>query len=73
LNISLVERTLTGFTEVFDVDTIVNLITIYGKSEVDNMSDKEWKDLIKASKKQRVNELHADISLNKWKQKNPGH
>ena len=49
--ISLVETTLIGFTEMIsDEEIIVNLITIYDKAEVDNISDKELKDLIKAFK-----------------------
>ena len=49
--ISLVETTLIGFTEmVSDEEIIVSLITIYDKSEIENISDKELKDLIKAYK-----------------------
>lgn len=45
--ISLVETTLVGIAEIIsDEETIVNLITIYDKGEVDNITDKELKDLI---------------------------
>lgn len=45
--ISLVETTLIGFAEIVsDEEVTVNLITIYDKSAVDNISDKELKDLI---------------------------
>jgi hypothetical protein len=48
--ISLVETTLIGFTEkVSDEEITVNLLTIYDKADVDNISDKELKDLIKNS------------------------
>ncbi len=47
--ITLVENILIGFAEVkSDQEVVVNLITIYDKSEVDNISDKELKDLIKS-------------------------
>ena len=46
--ISLVETTLIGYAEIVSDEAItVNLITIYDKTEVDNISDKELKDLIK--------------------------
>lgn len=46
--ISLVETTLVGFAEIVsDEEITVNLIIIYDKSDVDNISDKELKDLIK--------------------------
>ena len=49
--ISLVETTLVGFTEIIsDEEITVNLITIFDKADVDNISDKELKDLIKAFK-----------------------
>ncbi len=49
--ISVVETVLIGFTKMIsDEEIVVNLITIYDKSEIDNISDKELKDLIKASK-----------------------
>jgi mRNA-degrading endonuclease RelE of RelBE toxin-antitoxin system len=45
--ISLVETTLLGFAElVSNNEIIVNLITIYDKGDVNNISDKELKDLI---------------------------
>ena len=48
--ISLVETTLIGLAErVSDEEITVNLLTIYDKSDVDNISDKELKDLIKNS------------------------
>ncbi len=49
--ISLVETTLVGFTEITsDEEFTVNLITIFDKADVDNISDKELKHLIKAFK-----------------------
>ena len=46
--ISLIETTLVGFAEIVsDEEIIVNLITIYDKGDVGNISDKELKDLIK--------------------------
>ena len=49
--ISVVETVLIGFTEMIsDVEIIVSLITIYDKSEIENISDNELKDLIKAYK-----------------------
>jgi mRNA-degrading endonuclease RelE of RelBE toxin-antitoxin system len=45
--ISLVETTLIGFAEIVsDEEITVNLITIYDKTDIDNISDKELKDLI---------------------------
>lgn len=45
--ISLVETTLIGFAEIVsDEEIYVNLITIFDKGNVDNISDKELKDLI---------------------------
>jgi mRNA-degrading endonuclease RelE of RelBE toxin-antitoxin system len=46
--ISLVETLLIGEVQVTEEETIVNLITIYDKADVANISDKELKDLIKA-------------------------
>jgi hypothetical protein len=49
--ISLVETTVIGYSEIISADEItVNLITIYDKAEVDNISDKELKELIRAYK-----------------------
>jgi mRNA-degrading endonuclease RelE of RelBE toxin-antitoxin system len=46
--ISLLETTLIGITESFSNEEItVNLLSIYDKSDTDNISDKELKDLIK--------------------------
>ncbi len=46
--ITFVETTLIGFTEkLSDEEITVNLLMIFDKSEVDNISDKELKDLIK--------------------------
>ncbi|MEO6229584.1 MAG: addiction module toxin RelE [Ferruginibacter sp.] len=46
--ITLLETTLVGITEkISDQEITVNLITIFDKSDVDNISDKELKDLIK--------------------------
>jgi hypothetical protein len=45
--ISLVETTLVGYAEVVsEEEVIVNLLTIFDKGDVDNISDKELKDLI---------------------------
>ncbi|MEO7046911.1 MAG: hypothetical protein ABI091_16535 [Ferruginibacter sp.] len=49
--ITLLETTLIGFTETkSDEEITVNLLTIFDKSEVENISDKELKDLIKRIK-----------------------
>ena len=49
--ITLLETTLVGFTEKISEEEItINLLTIFDKSEVDNISDKELKDLIKSIK-----------------------
>ena len=46
--ISFVETTLIGLVEkVSDEVVIVNLLTIYDKADVENISDKELKELIK--------------------------
>ena len=46
--ISFIETTLIGVTEkISDEEITVNLITIYDKAEVDNISDKELKELVK--------------------------
>ena len=46
--ISFVETTLISITEkISDEEITVNLITIYDKANVDNISDKELKELIK--------------------------
>ena len=45
--ISLIETTLVGFAEIVsDEEIIVNLLTIYDKSDVETISDKELKELI---------------------------
>jgi hypothetical protein len=45
--ISLVETTLIGLAETISNEEVtVNLITIYDKGDVDNISDRELKDLI---------------------------
>jgi mRNA-degrading endonuclease RelE of RelBE toxin-antitoxin system len=45
--ISLVETTLIGYAEaISDEEITVNLLTIFDKGDVDNISDKELKDLI---------------------------
>ncbi|HMO61424.1 MAG TPA: addiction module toxin RelE [Ferruginibacter sp.] len=45
--ISLVETVLIGYAQIVsDEEITVNLITIYDKADVDNISDKELKDLI---------------------------
>lgn len=48
--ISLVETILIGMAEITgsEENITVNLITIYDKADVDNISEKELKDLIKA-------------------------
>ena len=49
--ISLVETIAIGFIEIISNEEItVNLITIYDKAAVENISDKELKDLIRAFK-----------------------
>lgn len=49
--ISLVESTVIALEhKTKDAQTIVSLITIYDKSEVPNISDKELKDLIRNNK-----------------------
>jgi mRNA-degrading endonuclease RelE of RelBE toxin-antitoxin system len=46
--ITFVETNLIGVTEkISDEEVVVNLLTIYDKGEVDNISDKELKELIK--------------------------
>ena len=46
--ISLIETTLIGVAEfVSDEEIVVNLISIYDKGDVENITDKELKDLIK--------------------------
>ena len=46
--ISLVEANIVGIAEVISGEEIVvNLITIFDKSDVDNITDKELKDLIR--------------------------
>jgi hypothetical protein len=45
--ISLVETTLIGYAEaISDEEITVNLLTIFDKGDIDNISDKELKDLI---------------------------
>ena len=45
--ISLIDSTLIGFTEQTSADEItVNLLSIYDKSQVANITDKDLKDLI---------------------------
>jgi mRNA-degrading endonuclease RelE of RelBE toxin-antitoxin system len=46
--ISLVETVLVGEVQQTEEEITVNLITIYDKADVGNISDKELKDLIKA-------------------------
>lgn len=47
--ISLVDSTLVGLVEQTSSDVItVNLLSVYDKSEVANITDKELKDLIKS-------------------------
>lgn len=50
--ISLIETTLIGYAEIKSNEEIqVNLLTIYDKSDVENISDKELRDLIKSFKR----------------------
>ena len=50
--ITLLETTIVGFTEkISEEEVSVNLLTIFDKSDVDNISDKELKDLIRGIKK----------------------
>ena len=49
--ISLINSTLIGFTEqISSTEITVNLLSIYDKSDVANINDKELKDLIKRFK-----------------------
>lgn len=49
--ITLVDTTLIYFTEKIPNEEItVNLVTIFDKSDIDNISDRELKDLIKSIK-----------------------
>lgn len=42
---------LIGVTEkVSDEEVIINLLTIYDKADVENISDKELKELVKSAK-----------------------
>ncbi len=51
--ISLVETTVIGFSERVNDDEIsVNLLSIYDKADVETISDKELKDLIKTFRNQ---------------------
>lgn len=46
--ITFVETFLIGVTEnISDEEVIVNLLTVYDKGDVDNITDKELKELIK--------------------------
>ena len=46
--ISFIETTLIGVTErISDEEITVNLVTIYDKADVGNISDKELKELLK--------------------------
>ncbi len=52
--ISLVETTVIGVAEInTEGEITVNLITIYDKADIDNISDKELKDLIKGFKSEQ--------------------
>jgi mRNA-degrading endonuclease RelE of RelBE toxin-antitoxin system len=44
--ISLVETDIIGEVEIKGKETIVNLISVYDKSDIDSISNKELKDLI---------------------------
>jgi hypothetical protein len=49
--VGYVETTLIGVTKKISNEEItVNLLTIYDKADVENISDKELKELIKGSK-----------------------
>ena len=51
--ISLVETTLIGFAELIsDKEITVNLISIYDKADIGNISDNDLKDLIKSFRNQ---------------------
>lgn len=53
--ISLVDSTLIGFIEQTSYEEItVNLLSIYDKSDVANITDKELKDLIKSFKEESL-------------------
>ena len=45
--ISLLETNLLGFTEITNEEITVNLLSIYDKADIANISEKELKDLIK--------------------------
>ena len=45
--ISMVETSLIGILEVANEEITVNLLSIYDKADINNISDKELKDLIK--------------------------
>ena len=46
--ISLIEKTIIGYAELIsEKEIIVNLISIYDKADVGNISDKELKNIIK--------------------------
>jgi mRNA-degrading endonuclease RelE of RelBE toxin-antitoxin system len=45
--ISFVETEVVKFIQITETTTFVNLISIYDKSEVDSIDEKELKDLIK--------------------------
>ena len=50
--ITLIETIIIGIAEINeDNEMVVNLISIYDKSDVENISEKELKDLIKSFKK----------------------
>ncbi len=49
--ISLIETSIVGFAEVISTEEItVNLLSIYDKADVENISDTELKELIKSFK-----------------------
>jgi hypothetical protein len=52
--ISLVESAVIGMIEKTSEEITVNLLSIFDKSEIANLSDKELKELIKAFLKNRL-------------------
>ena|ERR1035437_8605004 len=52
--ISLIETDVIGEIEINEKETIVNLISIYDKSEIENISNKELKDLVNQFFKNKI-------------------
>ena len=52
--ISLIETDVIGEIEIKEKETIVNLISVYDKSEIETISNKELKDLIAQFLKNKI-------------------